>query len=652
MASNNSNEWVREGTPREDWDTDTDYGVAMDPAEWDDYSQEQAVPVPTPAAARDYQPPAEGAEAEQADGEFAADEVRTVDADQLEEHGAAAEAARDHGVDAEPGAEDVEHEGALSAPGDDVASPSEEAEAETAFQPTADAPADMDDDTNWRFDREDTADDTWDLGDEQERPRPVVPGEQAEGDEFRADDEHRVDDGSLEGVYRDGEPQEHHDGEQLHEDHLEQHDEFGSDEARDEDGVPMAAAAAPVGLGAAAAMSQRDDERTADEALGEDLADGEPHDEVVDEHDPVPAETQEAEHIVSDDEHRDEVVDPAEGEPFGAATAVDGDATEHDVVADETHDDALARDDEFTHDGEVREDELRDGELREDEADVDPDATAQYQAVADEDVPMDERENLADEPAEDPATDGTTGAAVAGAGAAGAAGVGFASLYREDREAETDIDATQTIDQRGSETEVIDQSRLADEEAEEQARQARLQEQRDARDARLGIVSGTGEGGVRVVEKPVKRQADRGFGAFSLFLFRLVVAGIIGVLGYQVLTDIDGATEFLSTTVIPEPRLVAWILGFGFVALAALLVLGLGARLVGFLLFAVAVASLVTIRWGQFSIFQPGMEGFLGDRTLLTAVSGLVISAFGAGRASIDGAIHAARQKAKAARNQ
>lgn len=520
MASNNSNEWVREGTPREDWDTDTDYGVAMDPAEWDDYSQEQAVPVPTPAAARDYQPPVEGAEAEQADGELGSEEQLPAD-------------------------EHVEHEGALSAPGDDVASPSEEAVAETAFQPTADAPADVDDDTNWRFDREDTADDAWDLGEEQERPRPVVSGEQGEGDEFRADEAHDTQDASLEGVYRDDEPIEHHDGEQLDEGHLEQHDE------------------------------------------------------VVDEHDPVPAETQEAEHFVSDDEHRDEVVDPAE-----------------------------------------------------DEADVDPDATAQYQAVADEDVPMDERENLADEPAEDPATDGTTGAAVAGAGAAGAAGVGFASLYREDREAETDIEATQTIDQRGSETEVIDQSRLADEEAEEQARQARLQEQRDARDARLGIVSGTGEGGVRVVEKPVKRQADRGFGAFSLFLFRLVVAGIIGVLGYQVLTDIDGATEFLSTTVIPEPRLVAWILGFGFVALAALLVLGLGARLVGFLLFAVAVASLVTIRWGQFSIFQPGMEGFLGDRTLLTAVSGLVISAFGAGRASIDGAIHAARQKAKAARNQ
>ena len=45
MSTNNSNDWVREGTPHEDWDADTDYGVEVDPAEWDDYAQEQAVPV-------------------------------------------------------------------------------------------------------------------------------------------------------------------------------------------------------------------------------------------------------------------------------------------------------------------------------------------------------------------------------------------------------------------------------------------------------------------------------------------------------------------------------------------------------------------------------------------------------------------------------
>ena len=113
----------------------------------------------------------------------------------------------------------------------------------------------------------------------------------------------------------------------------------------------------------------------------------------------------------------------------------------------------------------------------------------------------------------------------------------------------------------------------------------------------------------------------------------------------------DAASDFLAGTVIPEPRLVAWILGFGLVSMAVLLVLGLGVRVVGFLLLFVSIASLVTIRWGAFSIFQDGMEGFLGDRTLLTAAVSLILMAFGAGRWSIDGAIRGARDSSRAARS-
>lgn len=46
-----NNDWVQQGTPREadDWGQEQDdYGVPVETAEWDDYSSEQTVPVPTP----------------------------------------------------------------------------------------------------------------------------------------------------------------------------------------------------------------------------------------------------------------------------------------------------------------------------------------------------------------------------------------------------------------------------------------------------------------------------------------------------------------------------------------------------------------------------------------------------------------------------
>ena len=152
---------------------------------------------------------------------------------------------------------------------------------------------------------------------------------------------------------------------------------------------------------------------------------------------------------------------------------------------------------------------------------------------------------------------------------------------------------------------------------------------------------------MRVVTKPVKRQADKFFGAFSLFVLRGVLAAILGVLAYQVLQDVTRTEEFIANTVVPEPRLVAWILGYGLSVLAALLLIGLGARFFSVLLVLISGASLALFRWGAFSIFMDGREGFLGDRTLLTLAAALVIVAFGAGRWSIDGAIYSARQKSK-----
>ena len=50
MSSHDAGDWVRQSTPRgADWeDEQSEYGTALDPAEWDDHVAEQSVPVETP----------------------------------------------------------------------------------------------------------------------------------------------------------------------------------------------------------------------------------------------------------------------------------------------------------------------------------------------------------------------------------------------------------------------------------------------------------------------------------------------------------------------------------------------------------------------------------------------------------------------------
>lgn len=437
MSTNDSNDWVKEGTPRDEWDADTDYGVEVEPGEWDDYSEEQAVPVPTPPAAKDYQPPAP--EPEPTPEPEPEPEAAHEPAPEPEVETAASAA----------GAEDPEYEVGSTA----------------------------DDDHEPRFDAA-----------EEPEPEPefaVAPD---------ADDEPQA--------------------------------------ATQEDPEPVRERPRPVD----------DPDATTQHAIVRD--------------EPEPA------------------TQPEQG------------------------------------------------------AEEDSDATRRHDVYRDEPVT-----DLQPEPVNDPDAGHRAGAAAAAAGPGAMGG-----LYR----AEPDE----------ADTRVIDQSPLEREQAREDERLAKLQEERDARDARLGIVPGSDTDNVRVVTKPAKRQSDKFFGAFALFVLRLITAAVIGVLGFQVLQDIDASEAFFATTVIPEPRLTAWILGSVLIVSAFLLVIGLGARVVGFVLLALSIASLVTIRWGAFSIFVSGMEGFYGDRTLLTAAVALVLLAFGAGAWSIDGAIRNAREESRAARGE
>ena len=231
---------------------------------------------------------------------------------------------------------------------------------------------------------------------------------------------------------------------------------------------------------------------------------------------------------------------------------------------------------------------------------------------------------------------GAAGAAAVGATAAGAT---MAGLYRDDS------DRTQVID-AATERRTVEQER----EAEEQEA-ARIRAEREAREARLGAVPTSDANAVRD-PRPAYRKGVGGFGSFGLFVLRLITAAILGVIGYQILNGgIDATTDYLSRQpIIPEPRLVAWILGFGLAIMALFLVIGLAVRVVGLLLAALSGTALALIRWGQFSIFEANKEGFRGDMDLLLVGVGILLLSLGGGRFGIDGAFARARENAKEAK--
>lgn len=190
--------------------------------------------------------------------------------------------------------------------------------------------------------------------------------------------------------------------------------------------------------------------------------------------------------------------------------------------------------------------------------------------------------------------------------------------------------------------------------AEEVEEELRLQEQlaaeRAARDERLGVVKTSPANEIRTPPAPERPTTDRPLASFGLFFLRLVTAGILGIIAYQGLTNIDGAAEVLGRTVLPQPRLIAWIGGFTLITLALLLVVGALQRVVGALLLVFSVLSLVFVRWGRFSPFVSGVEGFIGDRDLLLGAVGLLLLCLGGGGWGIDAAFRRSREAAKAER--
>lgn len=189
-----------------------------------------------------------------------------------------------------------------------------------------------------------------------------------------------------------------------------------------------------------------------------------------------------------------------------------------------------------------------------------------------------------------------------------------------------------------------------EQELEERRIQEQLAAERQARRERLGVVETSEENATRSPLTKPKRTTDKFAGAFGLFILRLVSAAVLGVTGYQMLTPVEETAAIFETTLMPEPELMAWILGFTLSTLAVLLVLGLLQRVVGLLMMVYSIGLLALFRWGDFNPFREQFEGFAGDKELLLAGIGFLLLMVGGGSWGIDGAVRRGRAKAKAQR--
>ncbi|MGC4155080.1 MAG: DoxX family protein, partial [Propionicimonas sp.] len=157
-----------------------------------------------------------------------------------------------------------------------------------------------------------------------------------------------------------------------------------------------------------------------------------------------------------------------------------------------------------------------------------------------------------------------------------------------------------------------------------------------------------------VAPEPVvikQRTNDKFFGSLGLFLLRLVVAGIFGLRGYQMLGDLAATQErFASTLLAPYAQILAVVVGSIHLAIALALILGALTRVAGLGVALVAGGALAFVWWGPWSPFVAGQPGFLGELELLLAVVGLLLLFVGGGGWSIDRSFRSARAKDKAAR--
>lgn len=171
-------------------------------------------------------------------------------------------------------------------------------------------------------------------------------------------------------------------------------------------------------------------------------------------------------------------------------------------------------------------------------------------------------------------------------------------------------------------------------------------EARAARDRQLGKVA---QPATPAAPPPVrhKRTTDKFLGSFGLFVLRVVTAGILGVHGYQHITDINGFTSYIAKVGLPSAHYFAWGIGVAEIAAAAAILFGFFTRVAGVGVAALGIGILAKVMWGAANPFQSGVPGFTGELELLLAAVGILLFSLGAGRWSIDAGVRLGRQQSR-----
>ncbi|MEL4503644.1 DoxX family protein [Luteococcus sp. H138] len=169
--------------------------------------------------------------------------------------------------------------------------------------------------------------------------------------------------------------------------------------------------------------------------------------------------------------------------------------------------------------------------------------------------------------------------------------------------------------------------------------------QQAERDRALGRVRTTGPDPVRPeVPKPTTHKFLPSLG---LFLLRLVTAGIMGIHGYQKISDLSKTQAFMTSLNLPSPTYLAWGIAIAEILAAVALVFGLLTRVAGLGIAALTIGALALVQWKAGNPFEAGKPGFAGELELLLAAVGILLFCVGAGRWAIDGQLSANRRKAK-----
>ncbi|MFZ2624129.1 MAG: DoxX family membrane protein [Propionibacterium sp.] len=182
--------------------------------------------------------------------------------------------------------------------------------------------------------------------------------------------------------------------------------------------------------------------------------------------------------------------------------------------------------------------------------------------------------------------------------------------------------------------------------AEQQEAEQRAQEKAE-RDRRLGTVRADEQPETVVAATVPRPTTDRFAGSVGLFVLRVVTTALVGVFGFQALTQRQPVIDAIAKIGVPRANLVAWGLAGLLLLVAAMILFGLGTRVAGFILAALGVLSLVFVKWGAFNPFHQGQPGFSGDIDLVLAAIGWALLFVGAGGWSLDAGIRRSRAQKK-----